>query len=46
MKTPKMKPKPSKKVLELVKAAKAKSKAHGNRKRDGDFTPAPAALEK
>jgi hypothetical protein len=29
MKTPKAKPKPSKEVLDMVKAAKAKSKAHG-----------------
>ena len=46
LKTPRVKPKPSKELLELVKAAKAKSKAHGSRKRDGDFTRAPAVVEK
>ena len=45
MNTPKAKPKPSKEVLDLVKAAKAKSKAQRNLKRH-DFTAVPAPLEK
>jgi hypothetical protein len=45
MKTPKAKPKPSREVLDMVKAAKAKSKAHGSQKRE-DFSPAAAPVEK
>ena len=45
MNTPKAKPKPSKEVLDLVRAAKAKSKAQRNLKRNHS-TSAPAPLEK
>ena len=45
MKAPKLKPKPSKEVLDMVKAAKAKSKAQGIQKRE-DFSPAAASGEK